>query len=94
MQTLRHAIVKLWKVRNMSNFEQVGNEYAYVQLYVWNIYKALQLKPRLKQNGTCRSMTVPLPLLSPSSILPPSLSHCAFHSMQVKIQRVADMVLF
>lgn len=60
-----------------SNFAQVGNEYTYVQLYMYVQGRQTDIQTPTHRNLTGRSMTAPAPMLSPSSILPPRSSNCA-----------------
>ena len=78
-----NARVTFRKGRRKSNFAQVGTD------YTWTcIYKTVQLISKLltpwKMIG--RSVTAPQPVLSPSSILPSTPSHCAFIA-EIKTRR-------
>jgi len=58
-----------------------GHRYRlHYMLNYFRIYKGVQFKnkPQTRWNLIDRSTTAPPPLLSPSSILPPPLSHCVF----------------
>jgi hypothetical protein len=81
--------------RTKRRYNERGSRINYVRSSItYYIYKTVQLKPRIQQPGTCLSMTARSPLLSPSSTLPPSFSHCCFHFVQVKMPRIADMYYF
>jgi hypothetical protein len=59
-------------------------------------YKGVQLKPRLyliHWNLIGCSMTAPLPMLSPSSILPPLSSHCALIPARTYSARLSKLSL-
>jgi hypothetical protein len=66
---------KLWR---MSNFAQVGIRHTCGQLHVYIQGSPVKNQTPTRRYLIGRSMTAPLRVLSPSSILPPPASHCAF----------------
>lgn len=65
-----------------------------VWVYVYIEGSPLKTERRTYWNLIGRSLTVPPPLLSPSSILPPSACIYAFHFRQEKSARVSKILLF
>jgi hypothetical protein len=56
----------------------------------------IQLKSKLPAHWNLigDSMTAPPPLLSPSNILQPHSSHCAFNPLRENPERISKMLLF
>jgi hypothetical protein len=75
-----HSIATVQKVRLKSRFVQVGIEYTYgkVYIYVYTQGSPAEIQTPSHWNVIDRSMTALQPVLSPSSILLPPSSYCAF----------------
>jgi len=65
-----------------------GIEYAHCQLYVHMQGSPVEIRSPTQWNLIDRGMTAPPPVLSPSIILPPPLSHCAF----VTVMEIFDVL--
>jgi hypothetical protein len=62
----------------MSNFAKVEDEYTLGEVFITAVSPA-------HWTVIGRNMTAPPPLLSPSNILPPHSSHCAFAPSRKKL---------
>jgi len=84
-----YAVDTFRKARHKSSFVQGGIEYIWSAVCIE--YKGAQLKSSLQHTG---SMTTLLPVLSPSSILPPLSSRCAFPPTRTNSVYVLKVLLF
>jgi len=77
-----NVIGTFWKVWCKTNFVQVIDEYSYGQLYPCTYAQGspVEVQSLIHWNPNGHSVTAPSPVLFPSSILWPHLSHCAFIS--------------
>jgi len=77
-----------------SNFSQDTIECMYGQLFVYRQWSPAEIQTQTYWNLTGHGMLVPLPVISPSSILHPPLSHYAFVPTRKNEACVAKMLLF
>jgi hypothetical protein len=66
------------KFQRKTNFAQVRTDFTYGHLYVYLQRSTVDIQTPTHWNLIGLSMTAPSRVLSPSSILPPPLTHCAF----------------
>ena len=72
------AIVMFWDVQHKFNFMQAGIKYTYSQLYTYIKGSPVKIQISRHQNPTGHSMITLLPVLSLSSVLPPTVCQCTF----------------
>jgi hypothetical protein len=77
-----------------SNFSHVTIECMYGQLFVYRQWSPAEIQTQTQWNLTGHGMLVPLPVISPRSILHPPLSHCAFVPTRKNLACVTKMLLF
>ena len=82
------------KVRRKPNFAQVGIECAYGQRYMYIKRSPVEIQNKRHLNLIGYNMIAPPPLLSPSSILPPHLSRCAFFPARKNSTSLSKMLSF
>lgn len=76
-----------------SNFPQVTFECMYGQLFVYRQWSLAEIQTQAHWNLIAHGMIVPLPVISPSSILQPPFSHCAFLPTRKNLVHVVKNVI-
>jgi len=67
-----------WEVQHKFNVVRAGIKYTYSQLYMYIQGSPVKNQTPWHQNPTGHSMITLLPVLSLSSVLPPTLCQCTF----------------
>jgi hypothetical protein len=84
-----YAIVRLQNLRHKSNFFQSGLQYTVGHLRLYRLYKAVQSKSKFSTHFNLIGHRIaPLPVLQPSSILSPPLSHCTLSPARKNSARI------
>jgi hypothetical protein len=83
----------LCKVQQKSNFAHIKIQYTYGQTHMYIQGTAVEIQTPTHWNLIGSNMTTLLPVLSPSSILPPLSPYCFFIAARKNLAHISKNVL-